>query len=129
MYANSSKSQAAARRSQERRKVEDDAPRLAAEIPALRTARIQVVEHVPTGSNRYVKHVVVARAPALFILSCGDPSCQEGGYDITRTLMNAFRRQLASCEGTDTCCGMSGSAQCGRSITYQLSAEYAAPTP
>ena len=128
MYANSSKSQAAARRSQERRKVEDDAPRLATEIPALRSARIQVVEHIPTGSNRYVKHVVVARAPALFILPCGDANCQDGGYDVTRPLMTALRRHLTSFEGTETCGGMAGSAQCGRSITYQLSAAYE-PTP
>ena len=72
--------------------------------------------------------MVVARAPALFILPCGDGSCQDGGYDITRTLMAALRRQLTSCEGNDTCSGMSGSTQCGRSITYQLSAEYAEPT-
>jgi hypothetical protein len=72
-----------------------------------------------------VKHVVVASAPALFILPCGDAMCQEGGYDITRVLMAALRRRLPRCEGNETCSGMSGSAQCGRSIDYLLTAEYA----
>jgi hypothetical protein len=128
MYGNSSKAHAAAQRSQERRKTEDDAPRLAAEVPRLRTARIQVIEQVPTNTNRYVKHVIVARAPALFVIPCGDASCHDGGHDITRDLMSAFRRHLTTHTGNHECEGMSGSAPCGRSIRYELSAEYAPAT-
>jgi hypothetical protein len=128
MHANSFKFHAAARRSVERRKTEDDAPRLAAEVPRLRSARIQVTEQVPTGSSKHVKHVVVARAPALFIIPCGDASCQDGGHDITAHLMSAFRRLQTTAEGEDACGGMSGTAQCGRSIRYQLTAEYGEPT-
>jgi hypothetical protein len=127
MRGNSFKFHAAAKRSTERRKTEDDAPRLAAEVPTLRSARITVIEQVPTGSTKHVKLVVVARAPALFIIPCGDPSCQDGGHDITSHLMSAFRRRLTTAEGEDSCGGMSGTAQCGRSISYQLTAEYAEP--
>lgn len=131
MYANSFKSHAAAQRSADRRKSEDDAPRLASEVPTLRSAKILVTELVPTGSTKHVKHVVVARAPALFVIPCGDPTCQDGGHDITGDLMYALRRRLTTAEGEDGCQGMSGSAQCGRSIKYQLIAEYAElpPTP
>ncbi|MDB4975623.1 MAG: hypothetical protein JWN48_3964 [Myxococcaceae bacterium] len=125
MYGNSSKSHAAAQRSLDRRKSEDDAPRLAAEIPTLRSAKIQVTELVPTGSTKHVKHVIVARAPALFIIPCGDSTCQDGGHDITPYLMSAFRRKLTTFEGEDSCGGTSGSAQCSRSIRYTLNAEYA----
>ncbi|MDB4986315.1 MAG: hypothetical protein JWN04_1493 [Myxococcaceae bacterium] len=129
MYGNSSKSHAAAQRSLERRKSEDDAPRLATEIPSLRSAKIQVTELVPTGSTKHVKHVIVARAPALFIIPCGDATCQDGGHDITPYLMSAFRRRQTTFEGESGCGGTSGSAQCSRSIRYQLIAEYAADAP
>jgi hypothetical protein len=129
MYANSSKSYAAAQRRIERRKSEDDAPRLANEVPSLRSARILVIEQVPTGSTRHVKHVVVARAPALFVIPCGDPTCQEGGHDITHALMSAFRRRQTQADGEDGCGGMSGTAQCGRSIRWELTAEYAELPP
>jgi RNA recognition motif-containing protein len=34
---------------------------LAAICPWLRGARIEITEHVPNGSTRYIKHIVVAR--------------------------------------------------------------------
>lgn len=128
MYANSFKSREAALRSVERRKIEDDAPRLAAEVPLLRSARIQVTEQVPTGSTKHVKLVVVARAPALFIIPCGDQTCKDGGHDITAALMSAFRMRQTAAEGEDACGGTVGTASCSRSIRYQLTAEYA-PLP
>jgi hypothetical protein len=128
VYGNRSKSRAAAPRSIERRKSEDDAPRLAVEIPLLRTARIEIVEQVPNGNTKHVKHVVVARAPALFIIPCGDQTCQDGGHDITHQVMSALRKRLTTATGEDSCSGMTGSAQCGRSIQFTLTAEYASPT-
>jgi hypothetical protein len=125
MYANSSKSHASAQRSIERRKSEDDAPRLLAEVPSLRSARILIIEQVPTGSMRHTKHIVVARAPALFIIPCGVPACQDGGHDITSHVMSALRRRLPTAQGEDACGGTSGSAPCGRSIRFELTAEYA----
>jgi hypothetical protein len=129
MHAKSFKSTAAAKRSLERREAEDDAPRLTSSVPSLRSARIQITELTPTGSTNYIKHVIVARAPALFLVPCGDSSCQDGGHDITPSIMSAFRRQLLSFEGEDSCPGTCGTASCGRSIRYQLTAEYTAQPP
>lgn len=123
MYNNSTKARAAAQRSKERRLAEDDAPRLAAAFPWLRSARIEITEQVPNGITRYTKHIVVARSPALFIIPCGDALCQDGGHDITAVIMDAFRKRLASAEGESSCVGTTGTAQCGRSIQFVLTAE------
>ena len=59
----------AARRAAERRQREDEAPRLAAMVPALQGLRLEVLEHSPGISHpehTHVRHVVVASAPALF---------------------------------------------------------------
>jgi hypothetical protein len=123
---NGSKSRAAAERSRERRKAEDDAPRLAAEFPLLRVARIEIVD---SGGTKYARHVVVARSPALFIIPCGDPACKDGGHDITNEVMHAFRVRLETAVGESSCGGTVGSAQCRRSIQFTLTAEYADAPP
>ena len=126
MYGNSSKSHAAAQRSLERRKSEDDAPRLATEIPSLRSAKIQVTELVPTGSTKHVKHVIVARAPALFIIPCGDATCQDGGHDITQEVIRALRGGRERFEGKMACNGALGSAgaPCTSVLSYTGLAKY-----
>jgi hypothetical protein len=101
---------------------------LAAELPLLRSAKIVVVENSSNGSTKYVKHVVVARSPVLFIIPCGDPACQDGGHDITSEVMHAFRRQLVSAEGESACGGTTGSVPCRHNIQFTLSAEYASAT-
>lgn len=126
---NNSKSRLAAERSRERRKAEDDAPRLTAEVPLLRSARIEIVDNSANGSNKYSKHVVVARSPALFIVPCSDPACRDGDHDITSEVMHAFRQQLESLVGESSCRGMTGSAECRRSIQFTLTAEYAKAAP
>jgi hypothetical protein len=123
---NGSKSRAAAERSRERRKVEDDAPRLADELPLLRSARIEIVD---SGGTKYLRHVVVARSPALFIIPCGDPACKDGGHDITSEVMSAFRRRLETAVGESSCGGMTGSAQCRRTIQFTVTATYADAPP
>lgn len=102
---------------------EDDAPRLAAAFPWLRSARIEIAEQVPNGGSRYIKHIVVARSPALFIIPCGDPLCEDGGHNITAVLMDAFRKRLATASGESYCEGTTGSASCRRSIQFVLTAE------
>lgn len=103
---------------------EDDAPRLAAAFPALRSARIEIVEQVPNGSTRFVKHIVVARSPALFIIPCGDADCKDGGHNITAVIMSAFQRRQTSATGDNHCEGTTGTASCRRSIHFVLTAEY-----
>jgi hypothetical protein len=129
MYGNPSKSHAAAQRSAERRKREDEAPRLSAEVPALTNVRIEVVEHVPNGTTKHVKLIVVARAPALFVIACGDHTCQDGGHDITHEMMAGLRSHRSQFGGESACGGMTGSAPCARTIEYRVSAEYSSPSP
>jgi hypothetical protein len=102
---------------------------LAAELPLLRSARIEIVENVANGSTKYTKHVVVARSPVLFIIPCGDPACKDGGHDITNEVMRAFRQHLKSAVGESSCGGTTGSAQCRRSIQFTVTAEYADAAP
>jgi len=102
---------------------EDEAPRLAAACPWLRGARIAITEHVPNGTTRYIKHIVVARSPALFIIPCGDAVCEDGGHDITAELMAAFRKRLTSAAGESYCTGTTGTADCRRRIQFELTAE------
>jgi hypothetical protein len=126
MYGNASKSHAAAQRSAERRKREDEAPRLSAEVPRLTSLRIEVVEHVPNGTTKHVK-LVVDRAPALFVIACGDGTCQEGGHDITREVISALRSQRPEYLGDSSCTGSTGSAPCTRTISYRVAAAYSGP--
>jgi hypothetical protein len=125
MYGNTKKSQAAALRSAERKKREGEAPRLAVEVPALTSLRIEVTEHVPNGTSKHVKLVVIAHAPALFIITCGETACQDGGHDITREVMWALRSRQAEATGSGSCDGTIGNGHCTRRITYRMLAEYA----
>ncbi len=129
MNGHPSRFRAAAQRSAERRKREDEAPRLSAQVPALTSMRIEVVERVPNGTTKYVKLVVVARAPALFVMPCGDPACQDGGHDITTAVMSALRSRREDYAGESACGGMTGTAPCTRTIDYCIRAEYAAAPP
>ena len=125
MYHPSKKSSAAAMRSAERRRREQEAPRLASEVPGLKSLRIEVVEHMPTGTTKHVKLVVVAHAPALFVLPCGDSDCHDGDYDLTRDVMWALRARSKELAGESSCQGSVRSGNCNRRINYQVSADYA----
>ena len=125
MYNNSKKFGAAAVRSVERRRREQEAPRLAHEVPGLKSLRIEVVEHLPTGSSKHVKLVVVDHAPALFVLPCGDRDCHDGDHDLTHEVMRALRARQKELSGESRCEGTVRSGNCNRSISYHVAAEYA----
>jgi len=115
---------AAGQRSLERRKREDETPRLAALIPDLAGLQISVTEHSAAGSSKHLKHFVVERAPSLFVIVCGDERCQEGGHDITTEVMQALRSRRATQTGDHECSGTTGSAPCTRRIDYEITAKY-----
>ena len=115
------------RRTAERRQREDEAPRLAATIPELQGLRLEVLEHSSSISHpeyTHVRHVVVANAPALFVMPCHDAQCKEGGHDLTQEILAALRRRNARFEGEDVCRGMVGSAGCSRILGYVAVATY-----
>ncbi len=110
----------AKQRSLERRKREDDAARLIDEVRRLGSLDIEIDD----GGNRYIKRVVVERAPALFDLPCPEKTCTNGGHDITRAMMQALRASATRFEGEDTCRGEIPSGRCGRVIKFVAKATY-----
>ena len=126
MFNSSRNSRLAAERSAERRQREDEAPRLRLVVPKLRELRVAVVEHAPVTTIRYTKHVIVDRAPALFIYPCGDPRCVDGGHNVTTSILHALRDSIPSFHGEHPCEGMLGSAPCGRHIEFTAEARFAA---
>ncbi len=124
---NSSRSRDAALRFQERRKREDDAPRLAALAPALTSLRLAVGERrqgstVP--DSKHVRVVVVPRAPALFVFPCADPLCQGGGFDVTDKILREVRDGKQEFVVEDECIGGVGNARCGRILSVNGTATY-----
>jgi hypothetical protein len=125
------RSREAAQRFADRRKREDDAPRLSVEIPALASLRLLVEERrgsITTAESKHVRHVMVDRAPALFVIPCGDPSCEAGGYDLTTPIMSALRAKRAEFSVEDECMGSVGGSggRCGRVLTATGTATYKA---
>ncbi len=124
VQSNFRRSNPAALRSAERRQREDEAPRLKAAAPSLATLQISICEEHAGGSSKHIKHVVVERAPALFVIPCGDANCIDGGHDLTQEVMSALRSQTMATAGDSTCSGMTGSAPCSRRIHFDLTATY-----
>ena len=117
----------AARRLAERRQREDEAPRLAAAFPQLETLGIQVTEGNPGISNpvgSHTRRVVVATAPALFVLPCGDSQCRDGGHELTNQLLSGLRQNKLKFEGEDSCRGIIGDSECRRVLRYVATASY-----
>src|SRR5258706_6638946 len=111
------RNQEAAQRFADRRQREDEAPRLAAVIPNLESLRLDIQEGTSGLSNpeaSHIRRIVVEQAPALFLITCHDTQCKEGGHDVTYAVMSALRSHKLRFEGEDNCPGMVGSANCQR---------------
>jgi hypothetical protein len=118
----------AARRFAERRRREDEAPRLTAEVPELESLNLELSEHrgEAAGSTTHTRRVQLASAPAHFEIPCGDPSCLDGGHDITYPVMRALREHTTAFDGEDVCQGSVRSSHCGRILRYVATAVYRA---
>ena len=111
----------------ERWKREDEATRLSAEAPALVRLRLELSEssngHKVLDSNRMV-HIVVPRAAALFEVPCSDARCKDGGYDLTRDVMQNVRQRRMSFVSQTHCNGYLGASPCTRVLTFVVHAEF-----
>lgn len=117
----------AAERFAERRRQEDEAQRLKDAVPTLATCKIEIGEsrrEMTTADVSHTRHVIVDRAPALFFVACTDPSCRDGGHDITHVVMRGLREGRAETRGEDTCHGQLGTADCGRIVRFTVFATY-----
>jgi hypothetical protein len=111
----------------ERRRREDESPRLTAEVPKLQSLALEVREENATGpvaEPAHVRRIVVQHAPALFMLTCGDGRCKDGGHDVTHAIMRSLRAGETRFEGRDVCTGYVGTGQCSRVLHYIAIASY-----
>ena len=96
-----------------RRTREDSAQRLLERVSRLLTLRLQIEER-KAGSEvveaMHVRPVVVASAPAMFEIPCGDPSCKQGGHDFTQAILRELSMGQTAFESDDSCNGSLGSA-------------------
>ncbi|MGH7435794.1 MAG: hypothetical protein ACRENE_08975 [Polyangiaceae bacterium] len=114
----------------ERRRVEDEAQRLAAVAPQLLSLRLEIEEDrggAIASEVKHVRHVVVAYAPALFVFPCGDDACKNGGHDMTYAVLNELRGRVETFALEDACYGDVGSAPCGLVVHVTGKAAYRAP--
>lgn len=117
----------AAERFAERRRREDDAPRLSQIAPTLATLSLEIQERragYSTGESAHIRRIVVENAPALFVLPCRDPACKDGGHDITDFVTRGLRAKLTRFENEDACMGNVGSSTCQRVMHVVASATY-----
>lgn len=117
----------AARTSQARRVREDDASRLRDEVPDLASLRFQIEDQASfevAPPVTYIRHVVIAHAPAMFDLPCGDRKCEDGGHDVTRRVLRSLKRHEQAAEGHSQCRGVREGEPCNRELHYSLSATY-----
>ena len=82
------------------------------------------VPGVVSAEVSHIRRVVVAHAPAMFEVPCSDPSCADGGHDLTNGIMRALRNGDEKFEGEDTCLGQVGNASCERILRYVGTATY-----
>ena len=117
----------AAERFAERRRREDDAPRLTQLVPDLESLSLEVQERragMSTGEAAHIRRIVVQHAPALFVMPCRDPACKDGGHDITQWMTRSLRAKLTQFESEDACMGVVGSATCQRVMHVIATASY-----
>jgi hypothetical protein len=112
-----------------RRSDENSAPRLRGQIPGLQSLRLELNEYRKGGGatpvTRHVRHVVVERAAALFVIACGESEC-DGVHDITREVLRELGASAEQFEGEQECQGVRWGATCHRNLRFQAHATYVA---
>jgi hypothetical protein len=119
----------ASERHAERRRREDEAPRLIATVPNLVSLKLQLQESkgdVSVAETGHIRHVVVAHAPLLFEMPCRDPACKDGGHDVTAAIARALKAGDTDFTGEHACTGYVGDAPCQRVLRYTATASYKA---
>jgi hypothetical protein len=126
MMMNHRKNSEAALRFEERRKREDDAPRLSEKVPGLVSLKLEIEERSGATATKHVRRILIDRAPALFVVPCGDSRCIDGAHDLTHAVMEALRARQTAFQGSDSCAGSLGMGSCGRVLHFDALAEYRA---
>ena len=110
-----------------RRQLEHDAARLHDTVPKLTTLRLDIAEShgLTNASAKYARIITVMTSPALFALNCADPSCRDGGHDLTGYVLRGLHQGKSHFEVNQRCNGTVGSAECGRDMHVDVTATYA----
>lgn len=106
---------------------EDASPRLEQVAPGLTSLKLEL--HETAGERRIldstrIQHVIVPRAAALFEIACGEPGCQDGGFDVTVDVLHALRHRSTQFYGEASCYGTVGHRPCERVLKYRGVAEW-----
>lgn len=105
----------------DRRRREDDAPRLQVEVPRLARLSLSLGERGAGGHDlgaAHIRRVVVESAAALFLVPCSAPGCPSGAHDLTAAIMPELRRGSTRFEGATGC------DACGCVMSHVGNAEY-----
>ncbi|MGK3986605.1 hypothetical protein WME99_26400 [Sorangium sp. So ce136] len=111
----------------QRGKREQAAGKLLQKVPELTSLNLEIRETRSNGlanDTQYIRRVVVEHAHALFEMPCSYSSCDNGGYDVTREILNALTSRAARFEGECVCRGSCGSEFCSRVLRYVATATY-----
>ena len=108
---------------------ESAAGKLLTRFPDVTSVDIAVHEARPEGcvsDSHYIRRIVLEHAPALFEVPCSYPSCEDGGYDITRDVIDALANRDPKVEGERPCRGRCGALDCTRVLRFVVKVTYRA---
>ena len=108
----------------DRRRREDEAPKLLVQVPGLTRLELEIEERSGAGGTKHIRRFALDNAPALFLVACGDPRCLDGEHDLTMDVMRALRARQESFHGSDDCAGAIGSSPCARVVHFEGTAQY-----
>ena len=106
---------------------EDQAGKLLTKIPDLGLLELAINEARPDGclgDNQYIRRIVIDHAPALFEIPCSYPGCEDGGYDLTREILQALQARQTRFVGEHHCGGRLRNVDCSRILRYVATAAY-----
>lgn len=112
----------AAQLAAERRRREDQAPRLAAAAPRLLTLSLSIDERRPESAiagRAHIRRIVVAHAPALFVVPCSEAECGGAVHDITGAVLAAIARGSTAFEIESPCHGCACVLRCAGEASYR----------
>jgi hypothetical protein len=121
---NNRRNSPAALRFEERRRRENEAPRLRDAVPDLVNLQLQIEDRSGMTSTKHVRRFVVDNAPALFLVPCADARCADGEHDLTPSVLRALREHKTTFQGEDECTGNVGLGVCSRVLHFDAVAEY-----
>jgi hypothetical protein len=113
-------------RMEARRRRDEMSPRLQEEVPTLLTLRLEFEDFRRGGTSsqtRYTKHIIVARAAALFVVPCPDREC-DGEHDISSEVMRELRSSVPEFKGEQVCRGYRRTDRCEHRLTFRVLATY-----